>query len=110
MARRCLELTDGVLGWTRWLQVIILAKDVHYNLRFITNMKLTQGFGQLNQSSSLSQTLNGALNSGINMSSAMSSGTYQHYGLNALGTEQNKSLRHFAAHYKQFVSSSLVFN
>lgn len=67
---------------------------MHYNLKFITNMKLTQGFGQLNQSSSLSQTLNGALNSGINMSSAMSSGTYQHYGLNALGTEQNKSLRH----------------
>ncbi|KAL7046278.1 hypothetical protein ACKWTF_002531 [Chironomus riparius] len=43
---------------------------------------MTAGFGQLNQSSSLTQSLNGALNSGINMSSAMSSGTYQHYGLN----------------------------
>ncbi|CRL03506.1 CLUMA_CG016277, isoform A [Clunio marinus] len=46
---------------------------------------MTAGFGQLNQSSSLSQSLNGALNSGINMSSAMTTGTYQHYGLNALG-------------------------
>ncbi|CAO1346666.1 unnamed protein product [Diamesa serratosioi] len=46
---------------------------------------MTAGFGQLNQSSSLSQSLNGALNSGINMSSAMSTGSYQHYGLNALG-------------------------
>ncbi|XP_023036983.1 homeobox protein orthopedia [Drosophila willistoni] len=40
---------------------------------------MTAGFGQLNQSSPLSSTLNSGLNSGINM------GSYQHYGLNALG-------------------------
>lgn len=43
------------------------------------------GFGQLNQSSPLSSTLNSGLNSGINMGSALSAGSYQHYGLNALG-------------------------
>ncbi|XP_037035030.1 homeobox protein orthopedia isoform X2 [Bradysia coprophila] len=45
---------------------------------------MTAGFGQLNQSSSLSSSLNSGLNSGINISS-MSAGSYQHYGLNALG-------------------------
>ncbi|XP_055706844.1 homeobox protein orthopedia isoform X2 [Phlebotomus papatasi] len=46
---------------------------------------MTAGFGQLNQSSTLSSTLNSGLNSGINISSAMGAGSYQHYGLNALG-------------------------
>lgn len=45
-----------------------------------------KGFGQLNQSSSLSSSLNSGLNSGINISS-MSAGSYQHYGLNALGED-----------------------
>lgn len=44
-----------------------------------------KGFGQLNQSTSLSSTLNSGLNTGINISSAMGAGSYQHYGLNALG-------------------------
>lgn len=43
------------------------------------------GFGQLNQSSPLSSSLNSGLNSGINMGSALGAGSYQHYGLNALG-------------------------
>ncbi|XP_059226436.1 homeobox protein orthopedia isoform X2 [Stomoxys calcitrans] len=46
---------------------------------------MTAGFGQLNQSSTLSSSLNGGLNSGINLGSAMGAGSYQHYGLNALG-------------------------
>ncbi|XP_030560342.1 homeobox protein orthopedia [Drosophila novamexicana] len=46
---------------------------------------MTAGFGQLNQTSPLSSTLNSGLNSGINMGSALGAGTYQHYGLNALG-------------------------
>ncbi|CAD7078585.1 unnamed protein product [Hermetia illucens] len=46
---------------------------------------MTAGFGQLNQSSTLSSTLNSGLNSSINISSAMGAGSYQHYGLNALG-------------------------
>ncbi|KAH8331697.1 hypothetical protein KR074_009801 [Drosophila pseudoananassae] len=46
---------------------------------------MTAGFGQLNQSSPLSSTLNSGLNSGINMGSALGAGSYQHYGLNALG-------------------------
>ncbi|KAI8127085.1 Homeobox protein orthopedia [Lucilia cuprina] len=46
---------------------------------------MTAGFGQLNQSSSLSNSLNSGLNSGINLGSAMGAGSYQHYGLNALG-------------------------
>lgn len=45
-----------------------------------------EGFGQLNQSSSLSSSLNSSLNSGINISS-MGTGGYQHYGLNALGEQ-----------------------
>lgn len=45
----------------------------------------TLGFGQLNQSSTLSSSLNSGLNSGINLGSAMGAGSYQHYGLNALG-------------------------
>ncbi|XP_037941914.1 homeobox protein orthopedia-like [Teleopsis dalmanni] len=44
-----------------------------------------KSFGQLNQSSPLSSTLNSGLNSGINIGSAMGAGSYQHYGLNALG-------------------------
>uniref|UniRef100_A0A6P4G2N6 Homeobox protein orthopedia-like n=1 Tax=Drosophila rhopaloa TaxID=1041015 RepID=A0A6P4G2N6_DRORH len=46
---------------------------------------MTAGFGQLNQSSPLSSSLNSGLNSGINMGSALGAGSYQHYGLNALG-------------------------
>ncbi|KAI9582573.1 hypothetical protein GQX74_011790, partial [Glossina fuscipes] len=46
---------------------------------------MTAGFGQLNQSSTLSSSLNSGLNSGINLGSAMGAGSYQHYGLNALG-------------------------
>nr|XP_036223277.1 homeobox protein orthopedia isoform X2 [Bactrocera oleae] len=46
---------------------------------------MTAGFGQLNQSSPLSSTINSGLNSGINIGSAMGAGSYQHYGLNALG-------------------------
>ncbi|XP_030388393.1 homeobox protein orthopedia [Scaptodrosophila lebanonensis] len=46
---------------------------------------MTAGFGQLNQSSPLSSTLNSGLNSGLNIGTAMGAGSYQHYGLNALG-------------------------
>lgn len=49
-----------------------------------------KGFGQLNQASSLSSTLN----SGINISSAMgAAGSYQHYGLNAALAGENKRLK-----------------
>lgn len=50
-----------------------------------SSVLLIEGFGQLNQSSTLSSTLNSGLNSSINISSAMGAGSYQHYGLNALG-------------------------
>ncbi|XP_032571888.1 homeobox protein orthopedia isoform X4 [Drosophila sechellia] len=47
---------------------------------------MTAGFGQLNSGQSpLSSSLNSGLNSGINMGSALGAGSYQHYGLNALG-------------------------
>ncbi|XP_055385945.1 homeobox protein orthopedia-like [Condylostylus longicornis] len=45
---------------------------------------MTGGFSQLNQTGSIPPSLNG-INSCINISSTMGSGSYQHYGLNAMG-------------------------
>lgn len=55
------------------------------NYLYALRLASDTGFGQLNQTSPLSSTLNSGLNSGINMGSALGAGTYQHYGLNALG-------------------------
>lgn len=53
-----------------------------------TPPEIQKGFGQLNQSTSLSSSINSGLNTGINISS-MGAGSYQHYGLNALGENEN---------------------
>lgn len=74
----------------------ILTNNYNKTNQLLTYPNTNQGFGQLNQSSSLSQSLNGGLNSGINISSAMSAGGYQHYGLNALGST-------FATFFAQFL-------
>lgn len=55
----------------------------HIYTRQSNKLSFNKGFGQLNQSPSLS-SINSGLNSGINISS-MGAGGYQHYGLNALG-------------------------
>lgn len=88
--------TNKLLNWFWYISffvfVFLFVFDSFWTFCYnnFSHINAKIGFGQLNQSSSLSSSLNSGLNSGINLGSAMGAGSYQHYGLNALGRLSTK--------------------